>query len=189
MAQVNKNVELLGYAKVRFGDAKPYNAKILSDSTCWLEDGRVLTLPPEELSRFARQMENKKKDDGLAANSYNIMAAPSPAERKYEDEDEIAERKRIAEAQKRAKMVAERNRRMMIEKKKAEERKNKKNNIIVAVAVVVIAAAVFGLWKLGAAREIVPGTSSVSQVASGESLPSSDVSQLLSDDVVSSASE
>lgn len=84
--EISKETKLLGYARVRIDDDRFETAKILSDSTVWLDDGTVLTAPPEQIAYYLRMLEHAKREDALSEKAYGIMQAVSPSEVPYVDE-------------------------------------------------------------------------------------------------------
>lgn len=97
--EVSKDTKLLGYARIKTDDGQFATAKILSDSTVWLEDGTVFTAPPEQMAHFMRMMEHTEREEQLMAAARGIMHSVSPNEELYVDEwDRRAEKKQAEQA-------------------------------------------------------------------------------------------
>ena len=88
METINKDTKLLGYARVRNESGKVETAKIMSNRTCWMSNGTVLTIPPEEYSHYLRLLEVAQREIKLTAAASSIMEQISVDEKDYIDDED-----------------------------------------------------------------------------------------------------
>lgn len=136
---VDKDVKLLGYARVRLSDGRYETAKVLSDSTCWLEDGSVLTAPPEEMAKYMRMLDFAKREDALTEKAVNIMQPVMQNEESYVDAEDKIDYAAIA----RQKAINEKKRQREIEKRRKILEDQKKKKVPAILIVFILLAIIF----------------------------------------------